>query len=115
MTAGCVLGCGWREDKLLQKCAGQGRRPGRLDSAGGSAWGCEGELRSVRQVALELLMLLEGERVCKGPTNPAEPQGQQLSNVCNPAPSFPSTEEKGENPLTFLGLFLLALGPLPEG
>lgn len=53
MTAGCVRGSGWREDKLLQKCAwAGGPRLGRLDTeGGGSARVCEGGLRSIGEVA----------------------------------------------------------------
>lgn len=53
MIAERMLDCGWREDKLIPKCAwAGGPRLGRLGiEGGGSAGGCEGETPCVGRVA----------------------------------------------------------------
>lgn len=101
MTAGCVLGCGWRENKLLQKCAwAGGQRLGRIDLEGeSSVWDCDVPYATSAKSPPELSVLRGGIGCAKDAQILLNPGP---TTVKHPSPSLPSTEEDGENPLTFL-------------
>lgn len=94
---------------------GRGQGLGRLDLGGGGSAGAARGTRLGRPGRpRDCWCFVEGG-VCKGRTNPAEPVGQQLSNIWNPSPSLSLHEEEGENPSTFLDRSPLPLNPSRKG
>lgn len=92
MIAECMLDCGWREDKLLSKCAwAGGPRLGRLGiEGGGSARGCEGET-PMRRPGRPGRGCVKGVQILRNPWA----NNCQTSGI--PAPPLPCTQEEGEN------------------